>query len=155
MVLFFHPLMNLRHSSVAEVRACVPSSESIKVHARMADQKQIRMLKRSVHEWNEWRRSGASSRPNLERADLGLANLKRANLLGASLSGANLGGANLSAADLRGANLRGANLLGASLSGANLSGANLIGADLRGANLKRADLRGARGVDHLRATLKR
>ena len=131
----------------------------------MADEDQLRILKRGVAAWNDWRSKsiqirvdliGASLREtdlrrvSLTRADLFRANLTRANLTRASLSVANLSGvdlmgadlseASVSGADLIGANLSGANLIGANLSGANLSGANLSGADLGGADLGGADL---------------
>ncbi len=106
----------------------------------MADKKQLERLKKSVTEWNEWRKRYPHIKPDLREADL-----FRANLIGADLDGAHLDEANLIRADLSGADLSGADLRRANLSGANLRGADLSGADLReavlsGANLRVADL---------------
>lgn len=134
----------------------------------MANQDQVKRLKRNIQEWNKWRRehphaplnlrnadlSGAS----LDRANLRNADLRNANLSGASLNRANLSGADLSdvdglrGADLSNAHLRSANLIGANLScavciAADLSNANLHHADLSLANLSRADLRNVNFID--------
>jgi hypothetical protein len=134
----------------------------------MADEKQLRILKRGVEAWNNWRREHENtdidlSKTDLTRAYLLEADLSEANLIGANLSeaylrnaylwraglsgadlrGANLRHADLCSADLRGANLRGADLGSAYLSEADLSEANLFGANLTGADLIGADLTGA------------
>ncbi|MDD1742684.1 MAG: pentapeptide repeat-containing protein [Methanotrichaceae archaeon] len=133
----------------------------------MANQEQLKILRRGAKVWDEWKRknsvaidlSGANlSNANLRRADLSNANLRRADLSNANLSEAYLSGvhlgeaylrkANLSWADLRGAYLIGADLREASLSVARLNGADLrraylIGAHLMGADLREADLREA------------
>ena len=93
--------------------------------------------------------TGASTKIDLEGAnlkgailvgaDLNLVNFGDADLMGADLWYADLKGANLEDANLRGADLRSANLEDADLSGS----ADLTGADLRGANLEDADLRDA------------
>ena len=112
----------------------------------MADEEQLTLLKRSVEEWNQWRKEHLETEIDLRSADLSGANLNGANLnyadlIGADLSKADLsGGANLFEADLRGANLRGATLRGANLRGATLRGANLRGANLSEANLSEAKL---------------
>src|SRR5947199_82152 len=82
---------------------------------RMADKELVARLKRSVDEWNQWRRQNAVLSYDLD-----------------------LSSADLREADLSGANLSGANLSGADLFGANLFGANLSGADLRKANFTRS-----------------
>jgi len=83
----------------------------------MANEEHVEMLKRSVEEWNEWRKT-TDEKPDL--------------------SGANLHGAYLREAYLREADLSRAHLSGAILAEANLSGANLSGADLRDADLSSA-----------------
>ena len=126
----------------------------------MAKREHLKILKRGVNSWNQWRRENPGVTPDLSGAHLGRAHLPgvnlsvarlggvdltRAILRGANLYGADLQGAKLSLANLRGAILRGATLsvarLGvADLTGAILRGADLQGADLQGANLQRADL---------------
>jgi uncharacterized protein YjbI with pentapeptide repeats len=124
----------------------------------LANREQVELLKKSVEQWNAWRKakpdmvpdlSGASlDRANLQRADLSGATLSDANLSGAHLRKANLNGANLSRVDLGLANISRARFYQADLSGARLSntyafGARLEGANLTGANLIQANLRGA------------
>jgi len=58
----------------------------------MADEEQLRILRRGVAAWNEWR----VKNPNVLRPDLSDANLTGADLTGAHLGDANLGGADLS-----------------------------------------------------------
>jgi uncharacterized protein YjbI with pentapeptide repeats len=109
----------------------------------MANPEHVALLRKSVREWNEWRKANPELRVDLSGVDLS----------GAELSGANLSGADLSGAELRGAELRGANLWDGNLSEANLWEANLSGAylitadfsdaNLTLANLRRADLNGA------------
>jgi uncharacterized protein YjbI with pentapeptide repeats len=116
----------------------------------MANEEHLKLLKKGVTTWNEWRKENFHTRPYLDRADLGHADLRNGNLVNADLSWANLSRADLSratlldaylnGADLSVANLRGANLSGANLSWANLSCANLTGATLSGANLSGATL---------------
>jgi uncharacterized protein YjbI with pentapeptide repeats len=130
----------------------------------MADNEQLKLLKKGVESWNAWRANNPSVEPGLAGEDLSKANLALADLCGADLRGASLREADLSGADLRGADLRRANLREADLSGADLSkaqlyranlnratlaAANLTEADLYRAYLSRADLRGAnlRGAD--------
>jgi uncharacterized protein YjbI with pentapeptide repeats len=128
----------------------------------VADQKQYKLLKQSVKDWNAWRKAHKDIRPDLSGAeffeadlfgaDLCEANLSRANLTmadlcEANLSDANLNGANLNKADLNKANLSSTDFSEANLgvtvlrdtvlSGANLSRANLAYADLRGADLSK------------------
>jgi uncharacterized protein YjbI with pentapeptide repeats len=108
----------------------------------MADQEQVRRLKRSVEEWNTWRKGHPETRPGLIGATLSRADLRGANLSGASLSEAFLSGTNLSEADLSDANLSGAILRNANFSHADLNHVDLRSADLSGANLSGADLFG-------------
>ena len=104
----------------------------------MADEKQLKRLKKSVEGWNKWREKNPGISIDLTEASLYAANLREAYLYAA-----NLREAYLYAANLRGANLREANLTEANLTGANLREANLTGANLTGANLREADLTGA------------
>lgn len=126
----------------------------------MANSKHLKILKKGVKVWNEWREGNPDITPDLEgahleganlmganlsRADLALTILDRTNLDSANLRQANLDGANLRLANLRQAilelaSLRLANLGGANLRQANLCGAILIGVDLSEANLIRAGL---------------
>jgi uncharacterized protein YjbI with pentapeptide repeats len=109
----------------------------------MADARHLALLRRSVGEWNAWRRATPMVRPNLRGADLTEADLRGANLSRVNLSWADLSLADLTEADLRGADLYDANLGGATLSRARLTEADLSRAYLREANLTGADLRGA------------
>ncbi len=114
----------------------------------MANKEHVALLRKSVAEWNAWRREHHDLRPDLVGANLNGAKLDGAILRFAELTGAHLDNAHLDGANLDGASLNEACLLMACLRGANLSGANLIEtnlsyANLRGANLSTADLRGA------------
>jgi uncharacterized protein YjbI with pentapeptide repeats len=76
----------------------------------MADIKQLKRLKRSVVEWNAWRREHHIAHPNLNHADLSNADLTGAKLTGARLVrslliGTRLVNANLSSARLNIANM--------------------------------------------------
>jgi uncharacterized protein YjbI with pentapeptide repeats len=141
----------------------------------MADEEQLRIIKKGVRVWNAWRRKtrtvsvdlrNAKLRRrqmgdiNLEGADLSGADLIETNLGGAILKSANLSKANLTRAylaraDLFRANLNGANLYGASLHQAHLDSATLCKADLRGIELGWASLVGSKldGADLRNATL--
>lgn len=96
----------------------------------MANKEHIKLIKRSIEEWNGWRKKHPEERPDLRDADLSGADLGHANLRGADLRGANLRGADLNGADLRGANLSEAKLLNASIERASLVETNLKKADL-------------------------
>ena len=88
----------------------------------MANQEHLKMPKRGVKAWNQWRKENPGVRPDLYSADL-----SEANLIGADLREANLNGANLSWANLRGAKLSGANLSEAILDNANCQGRSKFG----------------------------
>ncbi|HWS88931.1 MAG TPA: toll/interleukin-1 receptor domain-containing protein [Pyrinomonadaceae bacterium] len=110
----------------------------------MANPEHLKILKRGVGPWNEWRREHRHvDEPDLSGADFSGANLTYANLITANLDSANLSGAELTDANLDSANLSGANLSGAYLFDVNLSDADLGGADFSYTNLSRADLGGA------------
>jgi uncharacterized protein YjbI with pentapeptide repeats len=127
---------------------------------QMANPDQVKMLKRSVEEWNRWREDNPDVEPDLRGADLNRADLTHIDLsnsdlgdadltcvdfFNAKLFNADLFNADLSDADFTNANLRGANLSGAKLhktilNGANLSKANISGASLIETNLENADI---------------
>ena len=120
----------------------------------MALEEHLKILRRGVAVWNDWREKNPEMIPDLSEAHLSEANLCQANLCRANLLEADLSGADLKLANLLEANLSGANLGGADLSGADLSGAilieafmmygaKLIEANLYGAKLSKAYLRGA------------
>jgi uncharacterized protein YjbI with pentapeptide repeats len=98
----------------------------------------LKILKKGVDFWNQWRLDKPLIKPNLFSANLHFQILH-----GANFSGVNLVGADLSETDLSDANLRGAILFGANLGEAILRGADLSGAELMKANLRGADLSGA------------
>jgi hypothetical protein len=113
----------------------------------MANPDHLKILARSIKEWNQWREANSDIAPNflmanLTSIDFGGANLSGAIFCEAILNGTNLGGTDLSKADLTGADLKFANL-----SEANLSEADLSKADLRLANLGMADLTEATLID--------
>jgi hypothetical protein len=118
----------------------------------VANRKHLKLLRRSVDDWNQWRQDNADVRPdlseaklsgaNLVGADLRLANLRQADLT-ADLTEANLYMAELRKAKLSGARLRHTILVWANLTQADLSSADLHRADLQRADLQKANLRGA------------
>jgi uncharacterized protein YjbI with pentapeptide repeats len=106
----------------------------------------VALLKKSVRQWNEWRLTNPTTKPQLFESDLSNAQLHSADLSSADIRGASLSNANLASANLRGADLYRASAWRADLSDANLEGAdlssvNLNGALLRGTNLRSANLR--------------
>jgi len=109
----------------------------------MANEEHLKILKRGVEAWNQWRHANPTIQLDLSEANLSQANLSGADLRVADLRVADLSGAHLSRADLRGANLSGANLRGAHLGGADLSETDLSWANLSWADLSRAFLRDA------------
>lgn len=129
----------------------------------MAYPDQLALLKKSVKEWNEWRKANPNVKVNLSYANLSYADLSTVDFHLADLSYANLASTNLSYADLRGANLDYANLSKANLTGADLVRFPLIkensrgfalfqithlqGTILKGAILKRTILDGTDGTE--------
>lgn len=109
----------------------------------MANVNQVKMLTRSVREWNEWARQQRGPVVKEEKVidENGREIVKTEELpFSAELGGADLVGADLHEADLVGADLAGADLRSACLCKANLSRADLQRADLRGADLTATDL---------------
>lgn len=106
----------------------------------MANREHVKILKKGVEVWNNWRQENPKIIPNLKKKKLTRAKLSRANLRRANLGMADLSEANLTLADLHGANLRNANVVDANLSDADLSKADLTEADFSGANVYWANL---------------
>lgn len=101
----------------------------------MADQWQLALLKRSVQEWNAWRRAY----PDV-KVDLSGANISRIDFSSAYLSNFYPGMPGIIArAGLRGVNLQGVNLSEADFSEADLSEADLSEADVTGVKLTEGD----------------
>lgn len=91
----------------------------------MANKEHLKILRRGVEAWNQWRKENPDQIPDLIGADLSGADLIGAKLSGAKLNGAYLIGAHLSRADLRSADLRSADLNGADMWLTNLTHAVL------------------------------
>lgn len=91
----------------------------------MANPEHFLILKQGVGNWNRWRESNPSEKPDLELADL-----KGFNLAGCNLSGAILSDANLSKSDLSEADLKKAECIGT-----DFTRTNFEFSDLRKANL--------------------
>lgn len=106
----------------------------------MANEEHLRIFRRGVKNWNEWRRKGIATRLDLSGVDFREANLNNADLSNTNLNNSNLNKAKLRKAKLSNADLNDSNLSGANLSQADLSRAYLSKVDLRGANLSNADL---------------
>jgi uncharacterized protein YjbI with pentapeptide repeats len=108
----------------------------------MADEEQLKIIRKGVDAWNGWREKNPEVQPDLSEAPLSGANLREADLNGADLIEANLWRASLSWANLWEANLSRASLSGANISGADLGAAQLIETDLRGASLPGSSIYG-------------
>ena len=117
----------------------------------MADEAQVKILKKGVKAWNEWREVNPETRPDLSGAnfretDLHGADLNGADLVGITFTGGNLhksilAKANLSEADIRDVDLIGADLSQADLQGSTLGSTRFCDANLNGAAFRQADLR--------------
>ena len=81
----------------------------------MADQNHLKILKKGVDAWNNWREENPEIEPDLGGADLTGAILTRANLARANLSGATLLWADLTGADLTETELSWAHLSSATI----------------------------------------
>jgi hypothetical protein len=106
----------------------------------VAKDKHIKIIKRGIKRWNEWRAENPDIRPNFSDGFLRLINFKGANLKGADFTYADVVGADLSFADLRDADLSYAYLGSANFSSVNLSQADLTGADFVFTNFFKANL---------------
>jgi hypothetical protein len=109
----------------------------------MADQEQVKLVKKGAKGWNVWRKKNPQIEIELDGALLNGVDLSGVNLAGAKLNEALLSDGKLNGANLSNASLRGSWLNGTDLSEALLGGANFSHAELIGANLRKADLRGA------------
>ena len=100
-------------------------------------QNHLKMLKSSVKDWNEWRKTNEHDgvKVSLVGANLSNTDISHANLVNVNLSLANLSNANLKAV-----NLKETFLNDADLSEANLTEAEVIGAYFTSCNLTRANL---------------
>ncbi len=110
---------------------------------KMADQEQIKILKRGATAWNCWRKENPDVMIDLDEADLAKLNLSGVDLSKAFLQKADFYETDLAGADLSEAHLMDAKLLFANLSDANLSQAMLFGTDFMGSDLSNANLTGA------------
>ena len=136
----------------------------------MANDEHVRILKKGVRAWNEWRTKHAEIEPDFRNADLTSMDFSVqyetasevthfVNYIGADLREARLSGADLSKTKLRNVDFRGADLSGANLSGTSLWFASfndtlLRDADLSGSstlhtNFLNTDLSTARGLDSI------
>lgn len=111
----------------------------------MANEEQLRILKKGVEAWNEWRKENSTTKVDLSGADLSGVHLTGVDLRDARLTRVDFRDSNLQKARLSLANLSRATFIGASLNQANLketrlSGTILINADLRDADLSSAYL---------------
>lgn len=116
--------------------------------SEMANVEHLRILRRGVDVWNEWREANPTIIPDFIGANLGEEHLNGANLARALLNKAELNdtfliGADLSDAKMFGAYMRWAYLFDSNLSGADLRRADMIWAHLGGANLSQARMNGA------------
>jgi uncharacterized protein YjbI with pentapeptide repeats len=114
----------------------------------MADEKHLKILRKGVDCWNQWRKSNPGVKPDLSFSNLFNANLSKADLNNALLydigfSNAILGSADLNNAILYNGDLRFTHLKFANLSNAEISKADLSNADLNSANLSNANLNSA------------
>ena len=117
----------------------------------MANEKQLKLIKQSIEDWNQWRKENSSVKidltdaflrnMNFEDAELSAANLAGANLEGARISKANLDWADLTQAKLSYADLQGAHLQFARLEEATCEGINLMNASLEGTQFNGASMR--------------
>jgi uncharacterized protein YjbI with pentapeptide repeats len=110
----------------------------------MANEEHLKILRRGVEVWNQWRKDNLDIEPDLSLTDLSGADLSKVDLWGANLSGANLRGADLSKADLSQTDLSRVNFSRADLSFAKFSFADLSRANFSEANLTAASLFRAR-----------
>jgi hypothetical protein len=114
----------------------------------MAKQQHLALIRRSVSEWNAWRKTAGEETPDLRgatlsRCDLRGADFRNADLYRASLWRADLSDADLSDADCSSVTLNGAVLRRANLTRTNLRFSRLVAADFKGAIVCGASLYGA------------
>src|SRR5436305_13494770 len=78
----------ITHLLIQRARATILHSNQSEREEKhpMAKKEQVELLKRSVPEWNQWRKEHPDIGPDLSSADLSSANLSSANLNSADLS---------------------------------------------------------------------
>lgn len=106
----------------------------------MANPEHLKIMKRGVRAWNQWRYENPNIKPDLSRARLSSRNLVNVDLRDANLSHAVLDKVILKSASLSGAQLMHASLSEAALDDVHLIGANLVGVSLLYANLVDVEL---------------
>lgn len=109
----------------------------------MANPEHLKLISKSIKEWNEWRDLNPEMKPELSKVDLNGKDLTGANLSWADLRETNLSGSVLTGANLNEAHLSWSNFSRATINNARLTGAYLIDSDLSEANLQESDLSGA------------
>ena len=103
-----------------------------------SDEEHLKILRRGVFSWNEWRGDNPEIIPNLKGADLSNLDLSNADFSGADLEDANFSRSNLQKVKFIGSWLGGTNLVGSSLEDATFQQALLDYADLSEADLTRS-----------------
>ncbi len=121
----------------------------------MADEEQIKLLRRGVRDWNAWRESRMRglidlAGANLSRMQFDLFNFSGGDLRDADFADAQLGGADLTWTNCRGANFSGARFGMANLTGAILCDTNFTKASLLETVLADVDLSNATGLETCR-----
>ncbi|HSE15866.1 MAG TPA: toll/interleukin-1 receptor domain-containing protein [Pyrinomonadaceae bacterium] len=109
----------------------------------MAEEEHVKIIRKGVKAWNEWKRAHDTHPQELDNAILKIQkalNLKievaiETDLSGVNLNREDLSGVNFSYTDLRRAHLQRANLRGANLIGADFSRAQLNGSDFTDATI--------------------
>ena len=98
----------------------------------MTKEEMVAMLKRSVDEWNEWRKDNPHTIANLDKVDLSNLNLEGIDLHDVTLLEANLSGSNLS-----NSTISDAYFISANLSSVKLSCSVIINSNFANANMNR------------------
>jgi len=122
----------------------------------MANKKQLKILKKGVEEWNNWREKDKYlTKIDLRETDQNDADLRRIDFIEADLRGADLVRADLTKSHLIDANLKDAFLDNACIEWSNLERINLEWANLKGSRLKGTILKDAfmRNADLTEANL--
>jgi uncharacterized protein YjbI with pentapeptide repeats len=117
----------------------------------MADKNLVDMIRRSVSEFNTWRKNKREKNPeaqiDLSGADLSIINLDGIDFFNCILERANLRTTSLQNVNFTRASLTDATLVKARLSGAKFDSACVAGADFTDADLTRVTLRGVEGLE--------
>lgn len=100
----------------------------------MADREHVKIFKKGVKVWNEWRRVDMNARPDLSGYDFKGQDLSYVNWMVTNLAGANLSGCNLRQAYMTHANLQEANFQKASIHRADMRNSNCVNTDFTDAD---------------------